>query len=49
MRLVRVSLTNGRGKEEARYTFDKRLRDIVEASDGSLYLTEDGPGGRPCT
>jgi aldose sugar dehydrogenase len=46
MRLVRVSLTNGKGKEEARYTFDKRLRDIVEASDGSLYLLEDGAGGR---
>ena len=46
MSLVRVKLTDGKGTEEARYKFDKRLRDIVEASDGSLYVIEDGPGGR---
>ena len=46
MALVRVSLENGKGTEEARYKFDKRLRDIVEADDGSLYVVEDGPGGR---
>jgi glucose/arabinose dehydrogenase len=44
--LVRVSLEGGKGTEEARYKFDKRLRDIVEAEDGSLYLIEDGAGGR---
>ena len=33
-------------KEEARYRFDKRLRDIVEAPDGSIYVIEDGAGGR---
>ena len=44
--LVRVSLAGERGTEEARYAFDKRLRDIVEASDGSLYVIEDGAGGR---
>jgi glucose/arabinose dehydrogenase len=44
--LVRVSLEGGKGTEEARYKFDKRLRDIVEADDGSLYLIEDGAGGR---
>jgi glucose/arabinose dehydrogenase len=44
--LVRVSLEGGKGTEEARYKFDKRLRDIVEAADGSLYLIEDGAGGR---
>jgi glucose/arabinose dehydrogenase len=46
MALVRVSLEGDTGTEEARYKFDKRLRDIVEADDGSLYLIEDGPGGR---
>jgi len=44
--IVRVSLSGERGTEEARYKFDKRLRDIVEAADGSLYVVEDGPGGR---
>jgi glucose/arabinose dehydrogenase len=46
MALVWVSLKDGKGTEEARYAFGKRLRDIVEASDGSLYLIEDGAGGR---
>jgi len=46
MSLVRVSLDGDKGTEEARYKFDKRLRDIVEADDGSLYLIEDGPAGR---
>jgi glucose/arabinose dehydrogenase len=46
MSIVRVSLGGDKGTEEARYKFDKRLRDIVEAPDGSLYVIEDGPGGR---
>jgi len=46
MSIVRVSLDGDKGTEEARYKFDKRLRDIVEAPDGSLYVIEDGPGGR---
>ena len=44
--LVRVSLAGDKGTEEARYAFDNRLRDIVEAPDGSIYLIEDGPDGR---
>ena len=44
--LVRVSLADGKGTEEARYPFDKRLRDVAEADDGSLYVIEDGAGGR---
>ena len=44
--VVRVSLAGETGTEEARYRFDKRLRDIVEAPDGSLYVIEDGAGGR---
>jgi glucose/arabinose dehydrogenase len=44
--IVRVSLNGDKGTEEARYKFDKRLRDIIEAPDGSLYVVEDGKGGR---
>jgi glucose/arabinose dehydrogenase len=46
MSIVRVSLNGGKGTEEARYTFPKRLRDIVEGPDGAIYVIEDGPGGR---
>jgi glucose/arabinose dehydrogenase len=44
--LVRVSVSAETGKEEARYPFENRLRDIVEADDGSLYVVEDGADGR---
>ena len=44
--IVRVSLNGEKGTEEARYRFDKRIRDIIEADDGSLYVIEDGPGGQ---
>jgi len=44
--VVRVSIAQERGTEEARHRFEKRLRDIVEADDGSLYVIEDGAGGR---
>ena len=46
--LVRVS-TNaaaGTATEEARYAFPRRLRDIDEAADGSLWVAEDGGNGR---
>jgi glucose/arabinose dehydrogenase len=44
--LVRVSLAGGKGTEEARTDFGKRLRDIAEGPDGALYIAEDGKGGR---
>ena len=44
--VVRVSLAGSTGTEQARYPFEKRLRDIAEAPDGSLYVIEDGAGGR---
>jgi len=44
--VVRVSTSGESAKEEARYRTEKRLRDIVEADDGSLYVIEDGAGGR---
>ena len=46
MAIVRVSLEGEKGTEQARYKFDKRLRDIAEAPDGSIYVIEDGPRGR---
>ncbi len=46
MSIVRVSLKDGKGTEEARYSMGKRIRDIAEADDGSLYVIEDGAGGR---
>ena len=46
MALVRVSLEGEKGTEEARYAMGKRIRDIVEADDGALYVIEDGAGGR---
>ena len=44
--LTRVSLAGGTGTEEARYPFDKRLRDIVEGPDGAIFVIEDGAGAR---
>ncbi len=46
MAIVRVALDGAEGTEEARYAMGKRIRDIVEAPDGSLYVIEDGPGGQ---
>jgi glucose/arabinose dehydrogenase len=44
--IVRVSIAGNKGTEEARYPMGHRLREIVEAADGSLYVLEDGTGGR---
>ncbi|OYW45286.1 MAG: dehydrogenase [Sphingomonadales bacterium 32-68-7] len=46
MGIIRVSIAGEKGTEEARHRFDKRLRDIAEAPDGSLLVIEDGAGGR---
>jgi glucose/arabinose dehydrogenase len=46
MSIVRVSIDGNKGTEEERIKFDHRLRDIVEAADGSLYVLEDAAGGR---
>ncbi|MGX7894822.1 PQQ-dependent sugar dehydrogenase [Tsuneonella sp. HG222] len=44
--VVRVSLSGDKGTEAARTDFGKRLRDIAEGPDGSLFVIEDGKGGR---
>lgn len=46
--LVRVAI-NADGqtaREVERWRFPRRLRDIAEGTDGSLWLVEDGPNGR---
>jgi glucose/arabinose dehydrogenase len=44
--LVRVRIDGEKATEQARYPLGNRIRDITEAPDGSLYILEDGPGGR---
>lgn len=46
--IVRVATdaASGTATEEARYDFPRRLRDIAEAADGSLWVIEDGGEGR---
>jgi glucose/arabinose dehydrogenase len=44
--IVRVSLSDDHGTEQARYDMGHRMREIAEAPDGSLYALEDGKGGR---
>ena len=46
--LVRVTIgADGRTATEAeRWRFPRRLRDISEAADGTIWMIEDGPGGR---
>jgi glucose/arabinose dehydrogenase len=44
--LVRVRIDGDKAIEQARYPLGKRIREIREAGDGSLYVLEDGPGGR---
>lgn len=46
--LVRVAIGADRqtAREVERWRFPRRLRDIAEAADGTLWLVEDGPGGR---
>jgi len=46
MSMARVSFDGDHGTEVARYGFPKRMREIVEAPDGSLWLAEDGADGR---
>lgn len=44
--IVRVTIDGEKAAEQARYPLDNRIREIDEADDGSLYVLEDGPGGR---
>lgn len=44
--LVRVTFDGTRATEAARYPMDHRLRDIVQGSDGALWILEDGSNAR---
>jgi glucose/arabinose dehydrogenase len=44
--IIRVALKGDHGTEEARYDMGHRIRGLAEAADGSLYVIEDGKGGR---
>jgi len=44
--LVRVAIEGERAREVARIPFEKRVREIVEAPDGALWILEDGKGAR---
>jgi glucose/arabinose dehydrogenase len=44
--LVRVDLDGGRAREAERWDMGERIREVEQGPDGSVYLLEDGPGGR---
>ncbi len=44
--LVRVRIDGEKAVEVARYPLGNRIREVVEADDGSLYVLEDGSEGR---
>ncbi|GAA4644331.1 PQQ-dependent sugar dehydrogenase [Pontixanthobacter gangjinensis] len=44
--LVHVKIDGDGASEAARYGFENRLRAVVEAPDGAIWVIEDGEGGR---
>ncbi|PLK25572.1 PQQ-dependent sugar dehydrogenase [Novosphingobium sp. TH158] len=44
--LVRVSLDGETAREAERFNMEHRMRGIAEGANGSLWMIEDGPGGR---
>ncbi|MBC2665015.1 PQQ-dependent sugar dehydrogenase [Novosphingobium flavum] len=44
--LVDVAIEGDKAREVTRHDFGQRLREIVEHPDGSVWILEDGPGGR---
>ncbi len=44
--IVRVAIEGTSAREVERYNMDARIRAIAEAADGSLWVLEDGDGGR---
>lgn len=45
MSLIRVSIKNGIAKEEERIGMHRRIRDVLQASDGSVWLLTDAKNG----
>lgn len=46
--LVRVAFDGEKGREVARVPMERRIREVLEAPDGSIWLLEDKAGGRLC-
>lgn len=44
--IVRVAIDGDSATEVARYDMGKRIRSVIEGPDGSLWVLEDGEGGR---
>lgn len=44
--LVRVAFDGEKGREVARHAVERRIREVVEAPDGAIWLLEDKAGGR---
>lgn len=44
--LIRVTFDKDSAKEEERFTFDKRIREVEQGPEGALWLLEDNDGGR---
>lgn len=44
--LVRVEISGESAREAERYSFGRRIRGVRESADGTVWVIEDGPGGR---
>ena len=44
--LVNVAIEGDGAREVARYDFDRRLRSLAQGPDGTVWVAEDGKGGR---
>ncbi|WP_299191692.1 PQQ-dependent sugar dehydrogenase [uncultured Erythrobacter sp.] len=44
--LVRVEIDGDNATEAARYSFDGRIRSVEQGPDGSIWIAEDGEGGK---
>ena len=44
--IVRVSIDGDTAREVGRYSFDTRIRSVIEGPDGALWVLQDGEGGK---
>ncbi len=44
--IVRVEIDGENAREAARYEFDGRIRSVEQGPDGSIWIAEDGEGGK---
>ena len=44
--LIRLSMMDNKAVEQERFQWNKRVRDVTIAADGSIWVIEDGKGGR---